>query len=143
MLRTVTGVVVATLAAPFVFLLQIVLFERFGPLASGSPPAPFQWRGFDALLLMLALLVGQLTLLVLPVAGLVAYAGRRLGWRALSIHLLGGSLTGLLFSVFVISSMAAVPMGDGPLLLFGLVTGAVCGWIYWLIAVRPRPGRMV
>ncbi len=134
--RHVLGVVSATLAAPYLVMLA--------PYLLSSPVNRLD--GFGDLRLASRLATGGLVLLGLPtliLASICAAILHRLEIRAKGWCMLGGAGVGLgSFGVMVSLTGASMEISSWRLLMIvldNLLSGAVCGWIYWRIALGPRP----
>lgn len=80
----------------------------------------------------IGLMIFGIPLLILAsLCAMVANSVRRPTWRG---PVLGGMILG-------VGSMVALFADDRefiPFLMAGALSGAICGWIYWAIAIRPR-----
>jgi len=132
--RQIKGIVAATLAAPYVasllMALRIVISEQ------RSPDALFTERFYDdiALLGTVGLFYSALPTLFLSL--IAAAILNMLKLRSALSSLLIGLVVGLTFGAF----FSASSFRDNiHLMLIFAVSGAICGWIYWLIAIRRTP----
>jgi len=111
--RHILGVVAVTLAAPYLIILAGFLFNKEG--------------GPDPLFLIHVATVGLVLLgpPTLVLAGICAAILHRLKLQTRSWCMLGGAGVSLVF----------LGVLEG-LMLHLLLSGAVCGWIYWRIALK-------
>ena len=131
MLRHILGVVAATVAAPYL----IVIFAEF----------PFDKTDSSGLLFGINVATGALMFFGIPtliLAGICAAILHRLKLQTRGWCMLGGAGVGLGF-LGLIQLLPGTTMNIGfwPLVLVVLETllpGALCGWIYWRIALGPR-----
>ncbi len=129
MLRHVLGVLAATIAAPYVASLALVLSE----LPSKGIPDPQDLGGLIFILLFFGtydvIVFGVPTLLIGSLLGAVlAKFKLQAPWHvALASSIVGLTFLGFLFGV---------GESSGARFLLGAPTGAICGWIYWRIAIR-------
>jgi len=61
-------------------------------------------------------------------------------WQTRRASIMAGSLTGFCFIALLTSSPASFGKEWLYALALGTLPGAVCGWIYWRIAIRQTPG---
>lgn len=129
--RQIKGIVAATLAAPYIatllMALRIVIFEH------RNPNALFTERFYDdiALLGTVGLFYSGVPTMILSLiaAGIL----NMLKLRSAVSSLLIGSIVGLAFGAF----LSATSFRDNVhLMLIFTASGAICGWIYWLIAAK-------
>ncbi|WP_414472704.1 hypothetical protein [Microvirga sp. M2] len=130
MRRHILGVLTATTAAPY---LVLFLWSLFG-LLSGDQVGMKEPLDLLKVIPLGTLGVGMFGIPLLILASLCAMAVnvvRRPTWRG---SVLGGITLSLGFT-------AAHSADDGvsvPFLMSGALSGAISGWIYWRIAMRPR-----
>ncbi len=127
MKRQLLGLLAATMAAPYLVVLFASSLGR--DLTSNS----YGWRpSLEDILFYGTFGLVLFGLPLLAVAGIAIAVLTRLGWASLWTALLAGAVIG--------SVSIAVMYGDGPIdTLLGAVSGAICGWIYWTIALQQRP----
>jgi hypothetical protein len=132
-LRHILGVVAATVAAPYLVMLIEYLFNNNTRGLTGL------WSGIQAG--TMGLVVFGLPTLIL--AGICAAILHRLKLQARSWCMLGGAGVGLSFHGLIqLLPGTTMNIGFWPLLfvlLVNLLSGALCGWIYWRIAIRRTP----
>jgi len=138
--QQIKGIVAATLAAPYVasllMVLRIVIMEH-------EDPAPlFTERFYDniALLGTIGLFYAGLPTLILALIGAGILNGLKL--RSAVASLLGGSIVGLIFgALFGASSLK----DNIHLMLIFVASGIICGFIHWRIAIgrTPRNGHAI
>ena len=146
MLRRVLGAVLATAAAPFVFItisvLAIWAWEGF--------PRPYLGTGSFIPLLVFGLLpfiwfpISFLLILLISLG--LGWAAETGGFRARLPYMLGGAMLGFGFMLWLswsaasagsrhnVSDLLAMPGIAAP-------AGALCGWIYWSMAINPAPRK--
>lgn len=138
--RQIKGIIAATLAAPYVasllMALWIVLFEP------RVPDPFFAERLFKDVIFLgtVGLLYAGLPILILALIGAGILNGLKL--RSGVASLFSGSIVGLIFGAFFNAS----GLRDNiHLTLIFVVSGAICGWIYWAIAIgrTPRNGHAI
>lgn len=133
--RQIKGIVAATLAAPYVAgllmtLRIIIIFEHktLYPLFTARFYDDIAFLGSVGLLY-----VGLPTLMLSLVADAIL---NMLKLRSALSSLLMGSVVGLAFGSF----LSASSFRDNiHLVLIFTTSGAICGWIYWHIAIRQTP----
>jgi hypothetical protein len=129
-MRHIFGIIVATAAAPYITVALIFSFTSFAADATlGEALAGALWGGSLALLF-----VG---IPILFVSTLLSAVVKHLGRHALLGSVLSGAMTGSGFMIFLFWN--ALPSSGGKLNVgCGAAAGAICGWIYWVIALRKR-----
>ncbi|HLM42153.1 MAG TPA: hypothetical protein VK434_21470 [Microvirga sp.] len=134
--RHILGVVAATLAAPY--LVMLVPYLLSSPINRSD--------GFGDLRLAIRLATGGLVLLGLPtliLASICAAILHRLKIRAKGWCMLGGAGVGLgSLGVMVSLTGASLEISSWRLLMIlldNLLSGAICGCIYWRIAIARTP----
>ena len=75
---------------------------------------------------------------IFPVSLVVAYLGLLLRWTDRWLHIGGGALIGLAFTIFAFEGIPP-SSADNRNAFFFVCIGAICGWIYWRIAIRQTP----
>ncbi|WP_112661858.1 hypothetical protein [Microvirga flavescens] len=132
MKRQVLGVLAATIAAPYLFSFLWILF---GFIAGDRPIMKEPLDLIKAIPMgTMALIVFGIPLLILAsLCATAVNAIERPTWRG---PMLGGTIFGLGF-IFALS-MGAVAYNKEliALQLSGTCSGAICGWIYWRIAMH-------
>ncbi len=131
MRRHILGVVAATVAAPYLIVIVAEL--------------PFDKTDGPGLLFGMQVATGALMFFGIPtliVAGICAAILYRLKLQTRGWCMLGGAGVGLsLLGLILLLFGATMNFSFWPL-LFGvlahLLSGALCGWIYWRIALGPR-----
>ncbi|WP_262030344.1 hypothetical protein [Microvirga sp. Mcv34] len=123
------GLLVATIAAPYLCLLFTALFQN------GLADA----RISDAL--GFAIGAGTIALLwfgvpVFLIGGLVSGWLEALGLRSRKAMITGGAALGC---SFLAPFLLIAQKDDWIFPVAGMLAGAICGWIYWLIAIRQKP----
>lgn len=137
MKRQITGILAASTAAPYLGTLSLLIHGAFG--SSHSSHSLFTEDFIEILVFLLTFgtlglfFYGLPLFLASSIAALILYA-LKAEKPALPICL--GSLVGLCFGAFLTASN----IQDEWLLVLGcFVSGAICGWIYWHIAIGGRP----
>lgn len=125
MIRLIAGVVTANLAAPLLYLLFIVIFIN-PDLFSGETA----FVGIIVQVIFLAVF-----LIALPISLGFALLGWFLRVRSSWFYLLGGVAVGMAFGLLMNDGQLHYPVHYRRFLMAAGI-GAICGWIYWLIAVR-------
>lgn len=141
MLRTIGGVLAASLAAPylasfFIFYLMVLFGASSGADIVFGAPSLFD-EFTDSLKFLVIGTLG-LTVFGLPVlfaAGALAFLLNALALHAKHHAVLGGAILGGLSLTLL---FGAEPDDLRVFPLAGLLSGAICGWSYWRIALRPR-----
>lgn len=141
MVRLFVGAAVATFTAPLLGLVFLVL--------RGLLSRPETFAGLNpALALRLGFIVirvaeGLVFTAVFPIGLVLALVGYALRWRSPHLYGVGGAFIGLGFSLFTFEWTFPKGLQDRISLLVFCGIGAVCGWIYWRIAIEPtlRTGR--
>lgn len=129
------GVAAANVAALCLFLLLDGMYSAL------SEPGSFaQITDVSFIVWGYSLYAGILLALktTFPVSLLLAIIGDSLGWRSLWIHLLGAIAIGIGFALFLNDWTFSEDPGGQRLFLLSIAIGAICGWIYWWIAIK-RP----
>lgn len=128
MRRHILGVLAAAIAAPY---LVLFLWSLFG-LVSGDRAGmkePLDLLKVIPLGTIGLMIVGIPLLILASLCAMVVNAIKRPTWHG---PVLGGMILGL-------GSMVALFADDSefiPFLMSGALSGAICGWIYWRIALR-------
>jgi hypothetical protein len=136
MMPHVVGVLAATAVAPYLCFLTIILLRVF--------PDDFDRIAGFLPLIKLVTAVGTLALSTMAIpllifAGMVIAGLNSLGCRSRWQYMVGGGIFGLCFlGVFVLAT-PSYNLGDFYILVPGALSGAICGWIYWRIAMGGRP----
>ena len=73
---------------------------------------------------------------VFPVSLMLALLGLALRWHSPRIYIGGAAAIGLGFYFFRLSHLSS---GNEDYLLTSVLIGAICGWIYWRIAIGRTP----
>ncbi|KLK92093.1 hypothetical protein AA309_16935 [Microvirga vignae] len=132
--RQLKGIVAATLAAPYVasllMALRIVIFEY----RSANALFTERFYGDIALLGTIGLFYAGLPTLILSL--IAASILNMLKLRSVASSLLFGSVVGSAFGLFLSASSFR---DNVHLMLIFAASGAICGWIYWRIAIRRTP----
>jgi hypothetical protein len=130
--RHVLGVMAATVAAPY---LVVIFAER-----------PFDKTDGPGLLFGIQVATGALMFFGIPLlilAGICAAILHRLSFQARGWCMLGGAGVGLSYHGLIqLLPGTTVNIGFWPLLFVLLdfpLSGALCGWIYWRIAIGRTP----
>jgi hypothetical protein len=140
MVRTIWALLAATIAAPYLVAFFFFLFEApFGDSREINEPLDFL-----KVLVIGSFGLGIFGLPTLLLAGVVAFILNLLGchsrWHAIvSAAVLGGVLGCGFLALFFIESHEFIEL-DEDLWMFplaGLLSGAICGWIYRMIAIAP------
>ncbi len=134
MRRHVLGLVAATVAAPYLVLLPSALLLEFNDVASYG-------ESFDVLDVLKFLPLGTMTLAfcgipLLIVAAICAALFNFFQCRTKWTPMLAGALLGFCF----VTILTSPPSSEDWLTILAISTlpGAICGWIYWRIAIgRP------
>ena len=142
MVRLFVGAAVATFVAPLPFLVFVVvrvLFTR--PDILSRDPA-FALRLGSIFVRTAELLVFST---VFPVGLTLALIGHGLHWRSPHLFGVGGAFIGFGFSLFTFEWTFPNGLQDRISRCAFCGIGAVCGWIYWRIAVKPtrQNGRAI
>jgi small-conductance mechanosensitive channel len=139
MLRAIGGLFAASLVAPYLASFLITLFLAIFDHVSRNDALLARPSPVDELLGVLnvpflgTIGLAMFGLPILLVAAIVALALDIFGLRSKRHSVIGGGGLGGLFLGLLFS-------GSWIPLVAGLLTGAVCGWIYWRIALhRPSP----
>lgn len=136
MKRRILGAAIASATAPFSVMVFLTVLDLFlqgdgQPLWGRGNFINIIPYGFIALFLFAI----PLALLAL-IGGLLGLALERLGFLSPLPYIVCGALTGLGFLVFVMEG-SLLPPDNWPGFAICL-SGALCGWIYWRIALRGR-----
>ncbi|WP_112661860.1 hypothetical protein [Microvirga flavescens] len=137
MKRQITGIIAASAAAPYLGTLSLLIHGVFD--SSHSPHSLHAEDFIESFVLVLSF--GTLGLLIYGLPLLLAFSIAALILDVLkaekpSLPICLGSLIGLCFGAFL---MASSIQDEWPLLLVCLVSGTICGGIYWLIAYGGSP----
>jgi hypothetical protein len=135
MSRMFAGVLAANAAAPLLYLTLASIRAALSFETSAFSGDP----GFAGLIYVGIFFA--VFLMVLPASLLFAVLGRSRRWRSVWIYLAGGTAIGAGFALFMDDGRLLYP-GQQRRFLIALVIGAICGWIYWRIAVagsKPKP----
>ena len=130
MYRTITAIVLSSIAAPQLGWLLFLLTQ------------PEFWDSgiFPALIVGIGLTIFY-GLPVLAISAIIAWLTTQFGVTARFAFCLIGAVVGIGFSIGLIltvpDSGLALPK-DWPACLAGILSGSICGWIYWRIAVYGR-----
>lgn len=145
MLRTIGGVLAASLAAPylasfFIFVLMALLGgSRDANLLFGAPSFADSLLDFLKFLVIGTLGLGMFGLPILFAAGILAFLLHAFALRSKYYAIASGGILGCL-------SLALLFGGDRDddriFFLSGMLAGAICGWIYWRIAITNRARSM-
>lgn len=132
MRRHILGALAATVAASYLvaFLVDFdtpIVVSR----ANNKPLDPLDLLGFIDLGTELLEAYGIPLLILASLCVALLYA---LGYRTKESSMLIGAILGSCFVTVVILPQTADELLDG--LVGGFLSGAICGWIYWLIAIR-------
>jgi hypothetical protein len=135
MKRHVLGVLAATIAAPYLAALFVTVAtvtlvavkspNRFDPLDLFQ----FVFHGTEAFLFLGAP--------VLLLSSFYAFLLHAFECRSRRGPIIGGAVLGLSFAL--VFAPARLTVESVFLLCTGLFPGAICGWIYWRIAIRQTP----
>jgi hypothetical protein len=142
LIRLFVGAAVATFVAPLPFLVLVVVRVLFTHPDILSVDRAFALRlGFSFLRIAELFVFSTL----FPVGLVLALIGYALRWRSRHLYGVGGAFIGLGFSLFTFEWRFPNGLQDRISLLAFCGIGAVCGWIYWRIAVEPtlRRGRAI
>jgi hypothetical protein len=123
MKRRILGLITASVTAPYLIALFWV-FSRgklFSPLGKNPYPDDFFLYG--------AMGIVFFGLPLLAIAWFCEAIVTAIGWRSRWTVLLTGAIIGTGFIAVMDNSL----WSD---IALGAVSGAICGWIYWLIAIR-------
>ena len=134
MIRLLWAVCAANLAAPFIFLTVLAAYE--------FPSSPLEGlKALAGVALVGVLALPQLFPFALPASLLLSVVGRVAGWRARWTFVAGGAVIGVVF-LTVFSGDALDAYGEtASFIPISIVTGAICGWIYWRIAIGRTPAN--
>lgn len=132
--RHILGVVAATVAAPYVALLPGIMLSTINGSGGFAGFLPGNQMEAAALIFF-----GTLALIL---AGIGAAILHRLKLQTRGWCMLGGAGVGLVF-IGIIKSLPGILINTSLWSLLGLslhflLPGAICGWIYWRIALGPR-----
>lgn len=132
MKRHIWGVLAATVVAPYLtaFLWCLLGFAAGGIYGVKEP--------FD---ILKAIPLGTFGLLLfgtplLVFTSLCAALVNAMGARSWHISVLSGAIPGLGFMIALYVRTLDYDKDAAILLISGLVSGAICGWIYWRIAIK-------
>jgi hypothetical protein len=132
-LVSTVAVLVANIAAPLLFALVVLtswILQR---------PEAFSWNGAFRLVALFGVLGSVPVLrLAFPASLVLAMIGLGLRWRSRRIYLGGGILIGLFFYLTLLQNGASK---DSEYLAASIPIGAICGWIYWRIAIGRTPAN--
>jgi hypothetical protein len=139
MKRHIWGIIAATAAAPYIAGLLIGFYVELVDVVRHGEPLEL-----PSLLKFLPISTVVLTVAGIPILILSALCAALLNaaeWRTRRASIVAGSLTGFCFIALLTSSPAN--LGDEWLyaLAIGAPPGAICGWIYWRIAIRQTPEK--
>ncbi|NIX75361.1 hypothetical protein [Microvirga terricola] len=138
-LRVARAAAVATLAAPFLTG-TLWLLAEFEFVIGGRWTKDFLFIT-NRLAQATATAVNVTAVTLFPIALLAALIGAWMGWRSRWIYLFGGAVLACM-PIYVLAEM--FPGSERKLLLTLVGTmipsGAICGWIYWRIAIG-RPSK--
>ncbi len=136
MRRAIAGVVAANVAAPCLFLLLSGMYSALSEPGSFSEITIVSFIVWGYSLYAGILLALKTTL---PISLLLAIIGDSLGLRSLWVHLSGAIAVGIGFALFLNDWTLPEDPGGQRLFLPCIVIGAICGWIYWRIAIKQTP----
>jgi hypothetical protein len=120
MRRQILGILAATFAAPY---LSVCLIMALGLMAGVFKPVDLG--------LILSLGTAYLTefgFSLLIVTSALVFALTRLGCRSAACFMASGTLVGLGFAITLVRPVIWIVLATS-------FSGAICGWIYWRIAV--------
>jgi hypothetical protein len=129
------ALVAANVAAPCLFSLYIL-----GRFTLDDPGLVFSSIG-SALLVSLAIFyagLGEVFLNAFPISLLLALIGRYFRWCAPWIYLVAGAITGVGFNLLTNGWHVYGSLLSWPMVPISIVIGALCGWIYWRIAMGSK-----
>jgi hypothetical protein len=132
--RMIVGVIVANMAGPCLIVLRLFLLTAFtDPARLNLSDGAYMFLAFGVFLLMSW--AGML-FTIFPASLLVAWIGYRAGWCSAWIYGTAGALISGIFNMLIPPLIFG--SGEEMLALFALYSsmGAICGWIYWVIALR-------
>ncbi|WP_414472701.1 hypothetical protein [Microvirga sp. M2] len=142
MRRQIIGLLVASAMAPYAMVFIVLGLEPVLQidLLSIELTGPLDLYKFVLLATVVAASLGPLIALL---AGLVVWGLNALGWKTPWVIVLSGSLFGLCVNGALFGGLA---LSSAPQLAAyacyvaaGTLAGAICGWIYWRIAIRRTP----
>jgi hypothetical protein len=139
MKRHIWGIIAATAAAPYIAGLLIGFYAEVVDVVRHGEPLDL-----PALLKFLPISTVALVVLGVPILIVSALCAALLNaaeWHTRWTSITAGSLAGFCFIALLASSPAN--FGDEWLyaLAIGAPPGAICGWIYWRIAIRQTPEK--
>lgn len=134
MIRMLGAVCAANLAAPFIFLLLMAMLQ--------VPSTPLEGlKALAGVVLISVLVLPQLLPFVVPVSLILSFIGRLAGWRARWVFVTGGALIGVGFLVVFFRRDLKASWEEPIFIPVSILTGTICGWIYWRIAIRQTPEK--
>jgi hypothetical protein len=135
--RRIAAVIAANLAGPCLLVLHIFLLTAFtDPSRLNASDGAHMLMAFGVFLLMTW---AGMAVTVFPASLLFAWLGWRAGWRSAWIYIAAGVVIGGVFNVLIPPLIFG--SGEQTLSIFAFYgcLGAICGWIYWRIAIRQTP----
>jgi hypothetical protein len=138
-LRQIVGLLAASAMAPYVTIFIVLGLEPVFQidLLSIELASPLDLFKFVLLASVVAISFGPVIALL---ASLVALGLNALRWQARWIIVTSGSLFGLCINGAVFSGLALSSTPQlaryGCFVAAGALAGAICGWLYWRIALR-------
>jgi hypothetical protein len=130
----IAAVIVANLAGPCLLALDLfVLIILTDPARLNPSDGAYMLMAFGVHLLMRW---ASMAVTIFPSSLLFAWLGYRAGWRSAWIHLAAGALISAVFNVLIPPLIFDSGEQNFDAFAFYACLGAICGWIYWRIAVR-------
>jgi hypothetical protein len=146
MIRTIGAIFAASFAAPYIVLLLLWLSKSIGSLGllstkadtSALPPDPLADAILLDILLKATTIIGAVVFIISAILVLVLKMMRSHNQRSVIIS--GGIIGAGLLTVFAVFGNPDLQLnGEGlngltTVWIDGVLSGAICGWIYWSIA---------
>ncbi|UVF19894.1 hypothetical protein HPT29_001715 [Microvirga terrae] len=105
-------------------------------------PQTFSYRSaFEGLALFALFGVPLVFMSIFPVSLILALLGLFFRWRSLWIHAVGGAALGLGFAFLAYDWSFPRGLNDQRFFPAATFAGALCGWVYWRIAITQTPDR--
>lgn len=138
MWRRFLGILAATVAAPY---LVVFLWSLYGLLSGESVglKEPLDLLKTIPLGTGALLMFGIPLLILAGICAALVHIVEQPTWRG---PVLGGATLGLGFVAAIFGRSVEPDADTVAMLASGLCSGAICGWIYWAIALRRQPGTV-